>query len=146
VTRNQLPAAVAAAVLLSLSVSACGGPPADASKTEFCAVVVDRSWAESLSTDADGDEIVDALQSWGDDLEEVGTPEGIPDDARKGYEVTVDYLGDLEPDNFDDLGDVQGVTDDLAEDDQERVTAFNDYVSETCPLETPAGVPEPSTS
>ncbi len=145
-TRNTLPAAAAAAALLSLSVSACGGPPAEASKTEFCAVAVDRSWAEGLDADADGDEIIGALQTWVDDLEKVGTPEGIPDDARKGYEVTVDYLSDLEPDDFDNLGDVAGVTADLADEDQLQVTAFDHYVSETCALESPSGVPDPSTS
>jgi hypothetical protein len=146
VTRNQLPTAVAAAVLVSLSVSACGGPPADASTDDFCAVAIDRSWAEGLPTDADGDQIVAALQGWGDDLEKVGTPKGIPDDARKGYEVTLDYLGHLDPGDFDDLGDVADVNDDLSDDDQARVTAFNAYVSETCPQESPPGVPEPSAS
>jgi hypothetical protein len=146
VTRIQRPAAVAATVVLAFYVSACGGPPADASTDEFCATAIDRSWAEDLSADADGEQVVDALQAWGDDLEKVGTPEDIPDDARKGYEITVDYLGDLDPDDFDDLGDVAEVNDDLSEEDQVRVTAFNAYVAETCPQESPADVPEPPTS
>lgn len=145
-TRIPLPAAVAATVLLALSLSACGGPPTDASKPGFCEVANDRSWAEDLPADADGEQIVDGFASWSEDLEEVGTPEGIPEDARKGFEVTVDYLGDLDPDDFEDLGDAAEVTDDLSEDEQEEVDAYNAYVAETCVPDTTIDVPEPTSS
>ncbi len=145
-TRIQLPAAVAATALLALSLSACGGPPTDASKPAFCEVANDRSWAEDLPADADGEQIVDGFVSWSEDLDEVGTPEGIPADARKGFEVTVDYLGDLDPDDFEDLGDAAEVTDDLSEDEQEQVDAYNAYVAETCVPDTTIDVPEPTAS
>lgn len=144
-TRNQLPAAVAAATLLSLSLTACGGPPSDASKTEFCAVANDRTWITDLGTAPDGKEIVDGFKSWSEDLAEVGTPEGISDDARKGFEVTVDYLGDLDPDDFEDLSDAADVTDDLSEDEQEEVDAYNVYVTETCAPDVSLDTPEGST-
>ena len=91
----------------------------------------DRSWAEELGEQPDGDAIVDGLESWGSALEEVGTPEGIADDARDGFDITVDYLGDLDPDDFDDLSDVDPA-DDLSDDEQEKVKAFNAYVATTC--------------
>ena len=141
-TRILLPAAVAATTLLALT--GCGGAPTDASKSEFCAVAVDRSWAEELPGDADGEQIVDGFASWAEDLEEVGTPKGMPGDARKGFEVTVDYLGDLDPDDFEDLGDAAEVTDDLSGDEQDDVEAFNTYVTETCVPDTTIDVPEPS--
>ncbi len=140
-------AAAGAAVLLALTLSACGdNAPTDASKTEFCVTANDRSWAEELGEQPDGDAIVDGLESWGSALEEVGTPEGIADDARDGFDITVDYLGDLDPDDFDNLQDVDPA-DDLSEDDQEKVKAFNAYVATTCVPEPPSiDVPEPSIS
>ena len=135
-----------AAVLLALSLSACSGAPTDASKTEFCATASDRSWAEELGDEPDGEAIVDGLESWGSDLEEVGTPEGIPDDAREGFDITVDYLDDLDADDFDNLEDVDPA-DDLSDDDQEKVEAFDAYVATTCvPDSTSVDVPEPSIS
>jgi len=131
VTRIQLPAVVGA-LLVALSLSACGGAPTDASKTEFCAAAANRSWVDDLGSDPDGEAIVDGLQKWGDELTEVGTPEGISDDARKGFEITVDYLGDLDPDDFEDLDDVGSLVDDLSDDEQEKVDAFNEYVTESC--------------
>jgi len=131
VTRIQLPAVVGA-LLVALSLSACGGAPTDASKTEFCAAAADRSWVDDLGSDPDGEAIVDGLQKWGDELTEVGTPEGISDDARTGFEITVDYLGDLDPDDFEDLDDVGSLDDDLSDDEQEKVDAFNEYVTESC--------------
>jgi len=131
VTRIQLPAVVGA-LLLVLSLSACGGAPTDASKTEFCAAATDRSWVDDLGSDPDGAAIVDGLQKWGDELTEVGTPEGISDDARLGFEITVDYLDGLDPDDFDDLDDAGSLAEDLSDDDQEKVDAFNEFVTETC--------------
>jgi len=141
VTRLVLPAAVAGA---ALALTACGGPPTDASKSEFCAVAVDRSWAEDLPDDADGEQIVDGFGSWAEDLEEVGTPKGMPGEARRGFEVTVDYLGDLDADDFEDLSDAADVAGDLSEDEQEEVEAFNAYVTETCVPDTTIDVPAPT--
>lgn len=125
-------AAAGLAALLALSVSACGGPPTDASVADFCAAVHDTSWATSIDEESDGEEIVEALQKWRDKLDETGTPEGIPDDAREGFEITIDTLGDLDAGDFDstdDLGDVNG---DLSKDEQEKVDALTSYSADKC--------------
>jgi hypothetical protein len=130
-----------AAVLLVLALGGCGGPPTDASKTEFCVVATDQSWAEDLGDDPDGDAIADAVRAWGDDLQEVGTPEGISDDAREGFELTADYLRHVDADDFEDLGDAAPANDDLSDGEQEKVTAFNEYVAETCRPDLGVDVP-----
>jgi len=131
-----------AAVLLALALGACGGAPTDASKTEFCAATTDQSWTDALDTDSDGGDIADALQEWGDQLSEVGTPEGISDDAREGFELTVDYLRHVDSDDFDDLDDAAPTNGDLTDDEQEKVTAFDEYVSTTCRPELGVDLPE----
>ena len=138
----QRAAAIAAVALLALPLSGCGGAPTDASKTEFCAAATDQSWADDLDADADGEDIADGLRAWGDRLDEVGTPEGISDDAREGFELTADYLRHVESDDFDDLEDAAPTNDDLSDDEQDKVTAFNDYVAETCRPELGIDLPD----
>lgn len=144
-TRTQRLAPLGA-VLLALPLTGCGGAPTDASTADFCAAVNDRSWVEELGTDPDGEEIVAQLEKWGGELEETGTPEEIADDAREGFDITVDYLGDLDPDDFDNLEDLDPSAGDLSEDEQEKVDAFYAYVADTCVPEDVVDVPEPSIS
>lgn len=125
-------ATVGATVLLGLSLSACGGPPDDASVADFCAAVDDKSWASGLDEGSSGEEIVDALGEWGDQLEETGTPDGIPDDAREGFEITIDTLHDLDADDFDSADDIGDVTGELSQDEQDKVDALNAYKTEKC--------------
>ena len=125
-------AALGATVLLGLSLSACGGPPDDASVADFCAAIDDTSWAAGLDESSSGEDVVDALGEWGDQLEETGTPDGIPGDAREGFEITIDTLHDLDADDFDGADDVGDVTGDLSEDEQDKVDALNAYKTEKC--------------
>lgn len=133
-----------AAVVLALALGACGGAPTEASKTEFCAAAADQSWADDLGSDPDGDAIADAFHEWGDELNDVGTPEGIPDDAREGFEITVDYLRHVEGDDFDDLDAVGPADDELSDEEEEKVTSFDEYVNATCQPEL--GVDQPDSS
>ncbi len=91
----------------TLFLSACGGPegseaPTDASVKAFCSVIGDLDVS-------DPSELVD-------DLVETGTPKGIPADARDGFEVMID----------------EADAEEISEGDQEKVTAFVGYVTETC--------------
>jgi hypothetical protein len=76
--------------------------PKDAAVADFCDVIGD------LDT-SDPSELVDQMV-------EVGTPEGIPGEARDGFEVMVD----------------QADAESISDDDQEKVNAFIGYVAETC--------------
>jgi hypothetical protein len=132
-------AASSAAVLLALSLSACGGAPTDASTKAFCEAF-NSSTDVFADIDPEGEpseqagKAVDAFKEYADKLEEVGTPEGISDEEREGFELIVDELGDL------DEGEVEKYLEDpsgediaqVSEDDQKKVDAFTTYAGEEC--------------
>ncbi len=132
-------ATAGAAVLLALSLTACGGggAPTDASKADFCDAVNNTEGGEEifkLIEEEDWDGIADALQEQAEKIEEVGTPEGIPDDAREGFELQLEASGDLDGDKikkaFEDQEDPFEA--DISEDDQDKVEAYNKYEQDTC--------------
>ncbi|HEY1133794.1 MAG TPA: hypothetical protein VGE77_04400 [Nocardioides sp.] len=114
----------AALVLAGATLTACGGAPTDASESDFCDAF------ESAFTDVgeqamkEGDEEVDFGDAI-DELEETGTPEGISDDAREGFENLVDALKDADGKTVDELNEED--SDDLDGDE-----AFSTYYAETC--------------
>ncbi|HET6153418.1 MAG TPA: hypothetical protein VFE15_10700 [Marmoricola sp.] len=100
-----------AAVMVGLALAgtaACGGSsagksaPTDASKTSFCKVLqsLDLSNPESGSKA----------------LAKVGTPKGIPDDARSGFEILVDKANQKS----------------ISASDKDKVTKFLTYVTSAC--------------
>jgi len=135
-------AAVGAAVLLSFSLSACGGPPTDASEKDYCDAIEDDSYFDDLGEDADEQDYVDALQEFADAVREVGTPEDIPDDAREGFEIQLDVIDDLKADDIDLESDENPLESELSDDEQEKVDAYTEYESETCSDDTGGEVPE----
>src|SRR3546814_9804235 len=103
-TRIKRPAAAAgAAVLLAFSLTACGGgAPTDASVKDFCAAVNDESAYEDLDFEnPDPEAFLDAIKKQAEKLEEIGTPEDIPDDAREGFEISPDQVDELNADDLD---------------------------------------------
>lgn len=109
-----------------------GDPPSDASKDDFCETfngLVD----DVLASDAEEPAaMVQAVKQWASDIEEVGTPEEMPDDARHGFELFVEHAADLD----DDMGleDLQSLGDDLGADDQADGAAFTEWTQQNCPL------------
>ena len=112
------------------------GPPTDASVADFCSIVNDASWAEGVDT-SDNEAVVEALQGWGDELAEVGTPEDIPDDAREGFELSLDQIDELEASDLEDKDALEDLEGKLSEDESAKVEAFTEYESETCADEVP---------
>ncbi|MDT0202328.1 hypothetical protein [Nocardioides sp. AE5] len=115
---------VASLALVGGMTAACGGgsgadAPTNASQDDFCEAYMKITEV----TDADGAKDV------AKDLADIGTPEGISDEARKGFEVYVDALEDA------DDGDTETPWDD---DEQENVTAFLTWASTTC-VQMPSG-------
>jgi hypothetical protein len=109
-------------VLVAGTLTACGGPPDDASKSDFC-----KSIAAAPSEDKPSQDDVD---EWVDELKDTGTPKDIDDDERNGYEVLVDALDDAD---VDDLGDDSGFEDLVDDgDDRKDVEKFLDYYAEAC--------------
>lgn len=130
-------AAAGAAVLLALALTACGGSPTNASEKDYCEAVNGINDNEDLIkavTDEDWDKAADLLKDSAEEIEEVGTPEDIPDDAREGFELQLDASADISGDDlekaFKDQEDPFEA--DLSGDEKKKVEAYNDYENETC--------------
>lgn len=117
----------ASLVLVAGMTAACGGPPDDASKGEFCKTI------EEVPIGEDGKVSQDDWDEWLDDLEETGTPEDISDDERKGFETSVDLLRDVDVDEDSDISkQLEEAEDDLDDDEKDNTEKFDEYVSDTC--------------
>lgn len=106
-TKNRLAALLIAAAVVATAAGCSDDPegssaPKDASVEDFCGAIGDLDVS-------DPSELVD-------DLVDVGTPEGIPGDARDGFEVMID----------------EATSDSISDGDQEKVNTFILYVTETC--------------
>ena len=131
----KLALVAASLVLVVGGAAACTGddnggedaPSAD----EFCGALKefqDRFADVDPSKDLEG--YIRNLKEQADRLEDVGTPSNIPDDAREGFEITVDRIHDLPDDaTEDDLGSLG----DVSEADQKKLDALESYIEETCP-------------
>ncbi|WP_139980823.1 hypothetical protein [Nocardioides litoris] len=121
--RPVLRAGLVAAALLSLA--ACGGiaddAPTNASVEEFCTTYYD------LESSAE-----DVAQK----LAETGTPEGIGEQERDGFELYVDALND---EGGTANGDVTSV--EVPQDDKADGEAFIAYADTTCADYVPGAAP-----
>jgi hypothetical protein len=122
---KRLALAGASLVLIGAMTAACGGDgagdgasgaPDDASVTEFC---------DAIKKTGENTDDVDATKKSYEDLVEVGTPEDIPEDARKGFEVLADAVEEADADDKEApyAGD---------EEKEKQVSAYITYVSEVC--------------
>ncbi len=142
-------------LLVGAATAACGGgasgAPESASKDDFCSA--QTSLFTSLDIDVSDPQgglpsekkLAEAMHTWADKLEEVGTPEGISDDARKGFEETVKAANDVSEEDLKSP-DLDSLEADMSDEAKKQVEAFSTYVSDTCgsmfgDLETPE-VPE----
>lgn len=121
-------------VLVAGTTAGCGGsdgPPADASKDDFCGNF--KSISEDLGklgADAKDSDIVKAVKDAGKKLEATGTPSSISDDARKGFELEVKKIDGLDDNAGKD--DIEKLDSGLSDSEQKQVDAFNKYVDDTC--------------
>ncbi|MFC5730405.1 MULTISPECIES: hypothetical protein [Nocardioides] len=126
-------AAAGTAVLLGLSLTACGSSyPTDASKEDFCKDV------EGAFTSFQSEEGAEPTEEqWENsqekfaELGETGTPENIGEDERKGFEVLVDTIADLDYDEAKkafESDEVPGVS----EEDDKNVDKFSEWAVTEC--------------
>ena len=107
-----------------------GDAPGNASVEEFCQPFVDMLKEVS----AQGDELSDAdavrlAKETADKLRETGTPEDMPEDARKGFELVIAKLADLPDDaTKDEVEKAQQLT----EEEQAYSTALSQYIASKC--------------
>ena len=134
---------VSGAVLLVGAVaSACGGggsgSPDDASQKDFCQT--QTSLLEDLMPDLSNPELpsdedmAKAVKDWGTKIDEVGTPEDISDDARKGFERVVEMADDIDPADFsiEKLEDLEAGGEEASAEARKQADAFEKYLTETC--------------
>jgi hypothetical protein len=107
-----------------------GGAATNATVEEFCQPFVDLA-QEFASNGADVSD-ADALKIAKDTAEKLrkaGTPEDMPEDARKGFELVVEKLGDLDEDAT--KADVEKSMQ-LTDEEQKYSDALTRYVTENC--------------
>lgn len=117
----------ASIVLAAAFLTSCGDDdpseaPDDASTDDFC---------EAFEAGPKGqDTSEDELKEWAEELNDAGTPEGIDDDAREGFEIFVEKLQDVDPDDFESDAGLEEVFGDA--DDAAKVGAFIGYYGTEC--------------
>lgn len=131
-----------AVLLVGTLASACGGgsgAPSDASEDGFCdaanSLLSDLVPEDLSTTDLPSDEdMAQAVKDWGSRMEEVGTPEDIPDDARKGFEAVVEQAKEIDAADFsmENLEELEQGGADASQEVKEQADAFGDYLTETC--------------
>jgi hypothetical protein len=103
-----------------------------AASSDFCSAfetfVTDLSSLDQSAGDA---EVVKALKAATDKLSKVELPSDIPDDAKAGFEKTIDAIESL-PDDAS-AEDIQNVQNDFTDEEKANSEAFNAYLSEQCP-------------
>ena len=128
-------------LLVGAATSACGGggAPTDASETDFCdtqsSLFSDLLPEDMADPELPSDEeMAQAVKDWGRELEEVGTPDDISDDARAGFEQLVEQAGEIDAADFsiDQLEELEQGGADASEAAQREAEAFADYLTETC--------------
>jgi hypothetical protein len=134
---------VASTALVLGGLSACGSDddgggssaPDNASKDDFCQAfngLYSKVMAGADSTDAKS--TIAALKEWAGDMKKVGTPDEMPDDARKGFEVFVEQASQIDDDAS--LADLNDLGKDLPQEDQDAGDAFGDWATKNCPAPT----------
>ena len=107
-----------------------GDDDKSASKDDFCGAF--QSFYDDLQeVDGTEDNLGEILKKAAKKIEDVGTPEDIPEDAEDGLELTLDAIKDL-PDDAS-AEDMAGIQEDFSEKDQEKADAFTAYLEKTCP-------------
>lgn len=108
-----------------------GAAPADASEQDFCDAYAGLFERMGSLDPSDTDSGIKAMQDWATEMEGVGTPKGIPDDARQGFEVLLQTVQDVDPNASEE--ELNKLGDELSKGDQDSGEAFIEYATTTCP-------------
>jgi hypothetical protein len=147
--RTSLPVTLLAALLLVLGlVTGCGGsdssaaaagndggsaggPPTDASVEDFCGTFLEMiQQANEAGQDISDADAIKVAKDTAAKLQEIGTPEGIPEDARRAFELAIEKIDSIPDDaNRQEMDDIAA---DLTDAQQQDLDALTTYVTTTC--------------
>jgi hypothetical protein len=132
---------LASLVLIAGSAVGCGGDdknsgggtsaPDNASTEDFCNAFGDLFTGISNAGSTPDSDAIQAFKDAAGKLSDVGTPDGISDAARHGFELFVNALEDL--DNDATAADLEKLGNDFSKDDEADMTSFIEYAIQTCP-------------
>jgi hypothetical protein len=135
---RRVPALIGGVAALALVLAACGGDDggdgADAARTapteaEFCGAMTDYRADAANADPSDPTAYATALKTAVARLANVGTPDGVPAEARAGLDLTVSRVDALpEVATAEDLAALGEV--DRAQ--RKQLKAFDEYVRDTC--------------
>ena len=143
-SRTRLTASTAV-LLIGVAASACGGggagggAPTDASEKEFCqtqsSLLEDLMPADMSNPELPSDEqMAKAVKDWAKKIEDVGTPDDISDDARKGFEAIVEQANEIDAADFsiEKLEQLEAGGKDASAEAKKQADAFEKYLTDTC--------------
>lgn len=130
--------AVVGGLALVTALTGCNGSSdgAATSTADFCDAFNDL-FDQVLGADAtDSAATVRAFKGWAADMEKVGAPADMPDDARHGFELFVDQAQGI--DDNASLADLERLGEGLSDADRAAGQAFNAWTTDNCPLDLPS--------
>ena len=133
----KLGLAAATLILVAGGAVGCGGDDGSggsdektASKADFCGAF-QAFYDDIQGISGEEDNLGEILKKAANRIEDVGTPEGIPDDAKEGLQLTLEAIDDLPDDATAE--DMAGLEGDFSEEDTAKADAFTEYLAKTCP-------------
>lgn len=131
---------IAAAALLLGGLVGCGGSDSDggsassgsktASKADFCEKF-NGLYTQLMTADPDDTSAaVKGMKDWAEEIEDLGTPKEMTDEARDGFEVVISTIKDVDDDA--DADDLQNLDSKLSDADNKSADAFSDWTQENC--------------
>jgi hypothetical protein len=113
--------------------------PSAATTTEFCTAYNSLYDAFPAGTQPTDKQAVAAIKDWAEEMTSTGTPQDMPADARKGFDLVTATVDKIQPD--DSQAEIQKLSDDLTPDQQAQSQAFGAYATKTCPMQAPSQAP-----
>lgn len=126
----------ASLALIAGAAAGCGSSGSDssgASTSEFCDgfATFQKDLQGSVTAGSDPADIVKAVKGSAQKLEDTGTPEGIPADAKEGFQISLDTIANVPDDATEE--DFSKLGNSISDADKAKTDAFDSYLSDTCP-------------
>lgn len=123
-----------------------GGPPTNASVEEFCGAFLDLiQQASQAGDDISDEQAIKLAKDLAERLEDIGTPEDMPEEARRAFETALDKIKDIPDDATRD--EMEAAAGDLTEEQLKDQESLSTYITEKCMGQLlPSGFPSASPS